>query len=337
MYKLNWQKLTGAIVIVITVIIGSYGVFWLVVANTVEDQIDVWVKHRQLDGTAVTYEGLRREGFPGAIRFTLDRPSTTSPAWEWRGDSAEITVKPWSLTNIQVNLSGNHQGMVVANHVEEPFTVTADNLRADIRLKDGVARTLSSTGDGLKLQYGKNAETLSLAEHNISIVPGPEAMVNWALRLRDLRVPQSLRPPMGHRVQHFDAKGQLEGPITGNTLVEALSYWRDQGGKLDVTSLDIGYAPLNVSGNGTFALDSDMQPIGAFTIQAKGVMQSVDRLVEAGLIKGLNSLATKLVLATLTKTPPGGGERYLELPLTLQDRLLTAGPFDLVKFRPIHW
>lgn len=333
----NGRKILGLLALVLVLTSGLYGGYWVMLANSLESQFETWVDHQRSEGIKIEHQGLTRSGFPGTLKFILAKPAVKTLLWAWQGDDVVLTVKPWALNTFKIDLSGKHKGVAVINSRPEPYTFAADRLITTIKLKNGYAHDVKSKGDGLSVHYGAQNDTVTLSEHLIEINRGTDNLIDWSFRFRDIRIPPALRAPLGNRIHHFDAKGQLDGPIVGNGFHEALSFWRDQGGKVDVSSVDVDYSPLRISGNGTIALDTEMQPIGAFTIQAKGYMDSIDRLVEAGMIKGINSLATKLMLITLTKKSPNGGERYLELPLTLQERSLTAGPFEIAKFRPIHW
>ena len=329
---------TALIAVAIMIVVsGMYGAWWSIVAAETETAIENWIDQRRSEGWKIDFDQLSTDGFPFAVHIRVTKPHVTAGSWQWRGDDLNITGTPWSLGAVKFDLSGSHRGQMVVDENLETFTLQADALDGTATLKNGYLQGLQSKGEGLHLRLEGRDQDFSLAELEAEGEQQDPVTLNWGLRIRSLQLPKSLHVPLGPRLQHLDAKGQLAGRLSGDTLKGILSNWRDGGGRLNVTMLDMNYMPLRVAGDGTFALDSALQPVGVFFSRARGVMKTVDTLVDSGLIKSMESLATKLVLAALSKTPEGGGERYLELPLTLENRTLSAGPFKLLRFRPIRW
>jgi len=316
---------------------GIYGAWWSIVATETEVAIENWIGQRRSEGWKIDFGHLSTDGFPFTVHIKITKPRVIAGSWQWRGDGLNITGKPWSLAEVKFDLSGSHSGQVVVDGNLETFMLQAGALDGTASLKNGRLQGLQSKGEGLHLRLEERDQEFSLAELEVKGEQQDPATLNWGLRIRSLQLPMSLQIPLGPHLRHLDAKGQLAGRFSGDTLKGALSNWRDAGGILNVTMLDMNYMPLRVTGDGTFALDSALQPVGVFSSRARGVMKTVDSLVASGLIKSIESLTTKLVLAALSKTPEGGGERYLELPLTLENRILSAGPFKLLRFRPIRW
>lgn len=336
-HVIKWQR--PFVLTLVAFFIGAaiYGAWWATVANEVEISVENWIKQRRTEGIKVGYDGIKTEGFPFSVQVTVTNPSAQSELWNWQSEKLGLFIKPWMLNEAGIDLSGGHIGQITMNGASKKFSLTAEKLDLKTTLSSGQVTAIDFKGKGLKGRFGRLQQSFSLAEYTAQFYQASESLIDWNMRLRDIRVPETLRAPMGPRIQRLEGKGQLEGLIAGDNIKEAFTRWRDQGGKLDITALDIGYLPLTLSGSGTLALDLYMQPIGAFAIRAKGAMDSVDTLVEAGLIKGSSSFAAKLVLAALSKTPKGGGDRYIDLPLTLQERTLTAGPFEVIKFDAINW
>ena len=50
-----------------------------------------------------------------------------------------------------------------------------------------------------------------------------------------------------------------------------LIQWRDKGGTVEVTRLNLDHGPLRLNGEGTFALDRDLQPVGTLTVRVEGL------------------------------------------------------------------
>jgi hypothetical protein len=111
--------------------------------------------------------------------------------------------------------------------------------------------------------------------------------------------------------------------------------WRDEGGVIEVAALKAEYGPLALSGGGTVALDDAGQPVGAFAAQVSGLFQVIDALSASGHMSRGQAIAAKLALGVLAGPPDRQGP--LNLPLTLQDRVLSAGPVELMQLPEVRW
>jgi len=143
---------------------------------------------------------------------------------------------------------------------------------------------------------------------------------------------------MGRQVSELILRGELtESFGTTGFNAQALTQWRDAGGTLEANRIQVGYGPLFLQGNGTLALDGDLQLVGAFSARIQGFFQTVDGLRRGGVIRRPDASMAKVVLGMLSKQPKNGGPATISLPLTLQERALFAGPVRLIKMPEIHW
>jgi len=117
----------------------------------------------------------------------------------------------------------------------------------------------------------------------------------------------------------------------------AMAEWRDGGGTVEISQLAAKHGPLSMSGDGTGALDDTLQPIGAFSLRVQGVMETVDRLEVAGLIKQRAAVLIKTVLAALTKSQGSGDGSELKVPLSIQDGKIFVGPVAVAKVPVVRW
>jgi hypothetical protein len=144
-----------------------------------------------------------------------------------------------------------------------------------------------------------------------------------------------LDPPLGHVVQRMDADATVQGELALAPWPQALFRWRDEGGVLDVAALEADYGPLTLSGSGTAALDEAGQPVAAFAAQVSGLFQVIDALRASGDMGQGEAVAAKLAVSVLAGPPDRQGP--LDVPLTLQDRVLSVGPVALMPIPEIHW
>jgi hypothetical protein len=143
--------------------------------------------------------------------------------------------------------------------------------------------------------------------------------------------------PLGGDLTRAALTAKLIGTLEAGPWPEALDRWRDAGGTIEVTRLQLLYGPLTLTADGTLALDKAEQPIGAFNARIVGASRTVDALRQRGLIEDMNSVAAKVMLGLMARKPLDGGEPVVAIPLTLQDRTLHAGPIALAVIPEIRW
>ncbi|MBT7760018.1 MAG: DUF2125 domain-containing protein, partial [Rhodospirillaceae bacterium] len=119
-------------------------------------------------------------------------------------------------------------------------------------------------------------------------------------------------------------------------LSAALGDWRDSGGTLDIKRLHLDWGGMKFDGDGTLALDADLQPVGAMKARIKGYRELVDGLVRARQIRERDADMAKFVLNMVARATPGG-ENTVTVPVTIQDRRLFIGPASLMNLPRIDW
>ncbi|MGZ9115243.1 MAG: DUF2125 domain-containing protein [Brevundimonas sp.] len=147
--------------------------------------------------------------------------------------------------------------------------------------------------------------------------------------------------PLGNGVERLAAEATVQGEMALQPWPEALFRWRDAGGVIDVAALKLAYGPLSLSGSGTVALDEAGQPVAAFAAQISGLFPAIDALRAHGHMGRGEAVAAKLALGLLAGPPdrrsPPDRQGPLDVPLTLQDRVLSVGPVALMPIPEIHW
>jgi len=84
-------------------------------------------------------------------------------------------------------------------------------------------------------------------------------------------------------------------------------------------------------------VDKAMQPIGAMSGQVGGLFETIDRLRDAGQVRSRDATTAKLVLATLARRDAATGRSVIDVPLTLQDRILSIGPVRVLEVPAVTW
>jgi len=338
--RLSGHWITGSL-IALTIIAGAYIAWWFAAAASLEKGVGDWIADRQADGWTVDHGGLAVDGFPFRLNATVDRPHIAGPperGWRWQGERLFATARPWTPHRIRFDLSGHHSGRLPLRTRAQAFDLKAAVLTGGLVFRQGRAQSVSVETEGFGLTFdGGKAGSLDIAEGEAHLSPAEDATTGFHLRLRDLAVAETLRAPLGERVRNLMVKGRLTGPIEPAAWPDPVVHWREAGGTLEVETLDIDYEPLRLTGDGTLALDEALQPMGAFSVCAQGFFAAIDELVARGFMDKRDALGSKLVLGVLSKKSENGGDSYLDLSLTLQDRILYAGPLKVMRFPVIIW
>jgi len=330
---------TGTL-IALAVVAGAYVVWWFAAAASLENGVGDWIAARHADGWAVDYDTLEVDGFPFHLNATVEGPHITGPperGWNWRGERLFATARPWTPHRIRFDLSGRHSGRLPLRTRAQAFELTTTALTGDLALRQGRPQSMFIETDGFRLTFdGGAAGSVDIAEGEFRQYPAEDA-TGFHVRLRDLTVAESLRAPLGERIRNLLVKGRLTGPIEPAAWPDPVVHWREAGGTVEVENLDIDYDPLRVTGDGTLALDEALQPMGAFSVRARGFFAAIDELVARGFMDKRDAFSSKVVLGVLSKRPENGGDSYLDLALTLQERTLYAGPLKVMRFPIIIW
>lgn len=339
-------------------LIAAYGIYWWQVARQLEAGIIAWADDQRAQGAVVQYRGGKVHGFPFA--FTADF-ADISLLGRWSGTNLSIRTAALSLNLSPINLTS------IRFAADGPVTVilpeialdtggngmpgarlTANRAAGQIDLRNGLLAALSVDAGRSKLDNGQS--TIDLGSLHLGLTlpvnpPGgfndPAADIALAATNIDLPAGQSelLPGPILQAGLQGTVKGPLQAPANGEaarSITEILRHWRDIGGVLDVARFDFAQGPLSLTGSGTFALDQNLQPLGASKVTATGLSELIDLMIARGQIVGKDAQTAKLVVAGLAK-PGAGGRPEVTLSFSIQDSIVSFGPLRLMRLAPIPW
>jgi hypothetical protein len=130
--------------------------------------------------------------------------------------------------------------------------------------------------------------------------------------------------------------GQVKGPLPIAPLPAALAAWSKDGGRIELTAFNADWeAATQLSGDGTVALDEQLQPVAAFSAVVRGYNEAVDAAVARGFMTPAQATAAKFWLAARAEKDERGLK--VKLPLTVQDGFLSMGPVKLAQVPRIVW
>ena len=137
-----------------------------------------------------------------------------------------------------------------------------------------------------------------------------------------------LKEPPSSESLSLSLKAHLSGFQENKAHPTSLAEWRDGGGVLDIDLLKLEWLPLSMTGDGTITFDKDMYLLGSFKSHIVGYRQALNHLAEVGIVKQKSATMATFVLDILSRSDKKG-EKYIDVPITLQDRKISIGAIPL--------
>lgn len=151
-------------------------------------------------------------------------------------------------------------------------------------------------------------------------------------------LPATPSPVLGNEIRVIRTDFSVNGTLDARQPTpQALQAWRDAGGTIDVDRLELVWGPVRLAGDGTMALDANLQPEGAFAARVSGLADILTALEKAAIIDARTAAIARITLAVLTRPAADGGPPQAQVPLTIQDGVLSVGPVALFKLPRIAW
>ncbi len=282
---------------------------WNYLAGQVRDGIGQWAAERRAEGYEAGFASVAVGGFPFRLEAVIAEPMLAAPKgnrpWSWRGLSLMIETRPWALSKVRVLASGRHRVTVMAG---------------------GKLKTID-------IEFGSLIAALDFSPAGASFAA--------TLNASDILYPRDPVAGLGRTTKRLNVSVAVKGDVPGTRDAETMARWRDNGGTIEISNLDIEHGPLDVTGDGTGALDANLQPIGAFTLNVRGFNEAVDRLGATGIIKPNTAALMKTVLNMLAQGQKNESAtedaNTLKVPVSVQDGKLYIGPFVVAEVPVVRW
>lgn len=328
---------TVALIALFAVAAAAYSAYWFFAARWFEQSIADWIQQRRAEGFRIEGEIAPISGFPFRLATSAAAPLIEAPggAWRWQGEGVDAFSHPWSPLDVTIRPSGAH-------------AATIEGRSYDIAAKDaeiGVDFSFGGRFEGAFLDAAdavaseKNAEPVRIGSLSVEIEAVELAAdavepiaFGFAVELADLVLPAAAKPALGRELVAASAAGRFAGPILAAPLPVALRNWRDAGGAIEFDRFGLVWGPLSIDGNATVALDDRLQPLIAASTEIRGIADTFDALMAAGVIDIEHGPLGKQLLVGMA-----GPDGRLALPLTLQDGYVYVGPLKLLPVKPIDW
>ena len=341
----NRKLLAGLVSLV--VLTAAYAGYWFYLAGQMRSHVEKQTAAFIEQGLDAGYERLTITGFPSDVTVTLDKAGVPTPdGTHFRAEQMVGALSPFSPTHLTVSLKGELQTRFLLQDRIRTFTGAANRFdaelstngettqwQADMRVEN-LEMLETASGDVLGVSYLK-------AQTQANIVPDPSAQQSahdLLIRVADARLPKRLSSPWGNIVKEAAIEVSLMGRIPkAHTLEDSLATWRDIGGTVQIVRLSLDQGPVHLATDGTLALDGSLQPVGRAIARVSGYIEIIDALVDRQVMRPRDAPLAKMVLGALAKRPETGGRSTLNVPLTLKNRTLYAGPVALTRFDRIDW
>lgn len=335
------------IVAAVAVVIAAYCGTWWHFSEQARRTITAWIDGLPSDRVTIAPGGMRRGGFPFAVRWTFDGPRGEA-LWALgevagRADELALWIELWTPDIVRYRATALD---IVTRHdpTGRAWRVITDRV---------LGKLLGAAPGGFEALYDIGAlkvEEVDFRDPGISVrqvaearsaegaVRGPTGRDGGPghdsrLALQGLHVPE-IRELLGGEAGSAEIRLTLRGSI-GDASIEDLVEWRDASGVLEIEQLALDWPPVDLNFDGTLTLDEQLRLLGAGTADIRGLTGLIDGLVERGTIKRSEGTVAKLALALLTRPAKDGGGAVVRLPLTAQNGVLRGGPFVLGRLPPL--
>lgn len=312
-----------------------------------EQSLKNWILERRVEGIDFNVRHITFKGFPFRLGMQLDditikNVNTSTRAWTWYIPAISIWLSPWRPNHIWFDASGGQNLVIGSIKEEKKYRIKTLRLGGDVRFKGANQGQIKINFAGFIFEAaGLGLIQVRQSDLNLDwqFLRGPNGVLEpfqFELIIKGLELPHNWRPPLGTKIGMFRLAGKLTGPRPRGPLIAALRRWRDAGGTIEISRLATEYGPLNLEIEGTFALDKRMQPLAALIVRAEGYIDTVEALVEAGLLQPNEGTAAKLGLSIMARRPEDR-PAYVETPVTVQDQTLSVGNVKLLHLPAVHW
>ena len=313
--------------------------YWFWSADQLRQRIALWTEQQRERGYEISYRGPAITGFPLKLEANFTEPVIASPrGWRWRGPAVSGSAALWDPFTIAIGLSGDHslerskpKDRVDAT-IEQALGVV--HLGSNGQIEHGTAETGPVILKSQRNRFSAGRSTWRLGPLSPGSGDRPQQLI-FAGEIEELVLPEKKAGPLGPSVAHLAVDGILAGPIPDGNQQQMLKRWRDAGGVLELGRVELDWGPLGLDGKGTLSLDQKFRPLGTFTARLRGMMQTLDRLIAAGLLKPGQAVPAKIALLAMGGKKDENGEKVIVLPITLQDGQLYLGPAPLMKISPV--
>jgi hypothetical protein len=329
-------------VVLLLVLAGAYTAVWFVVAGRIEDGVVQWAQSVRAQNLDVSWQKLGVGGFPFAFRIEMAdarlQAHASVPAVEAQIKRLSASAYPWNFRVWRLDAPAGINA--VAGPANAPLArLTAVTARGSVSAPSDGGASIWVGLDDFGAEAGQHA-TAHQASLWVILPPHPpkshtEPSVGVALDLQELTLP-AVPAPFHNPVDEIAFGTTLMGAVPSAAPRRAAEVWRDDGGTLELDHFTLKWSTLGIRGSGTMALDTNLQPTGAFSGTVSGFNELLTALVAAGRMRANDAGLARLAIGMMAKPGPDGRPE-ISSSFTIQDGEMFLGPAKLGKIPPLHW
>ncbi|MBI5165549.1 MAG: DUF2125 domain-containing protein [Magnetospirillum sp.] len=318
----------------------GWSAYWFHVAGLLRKQIAAWEDTHRGEGWHIAHGEPTAGGFPIRLRLHLPQPALTRPdGLSWQAETLTVTVDPFDLTHLTLEVPGRQQiawpGLSAAVAAESARILL--DVDAAGRVQALEAQASAVVADSPDLGH------LSLGGLTLAVRPVPVAAPDHrtvtalvAAHLSDLAFDALPGLVLDPRIEQASLSLRVLGALPAGLGGADLAAWSNDGGTVEIDELALEWEPLALEGEGTLALDRDLQPQAALSARVRGFDGLMDRLAGAGAVDPGAAGAGKMMLSLMAK-PDRNGRLAIQVPITLQDGFLWLGPARVARLPMLAW
>ena len=322
--RLPFTSLKWAVIVILLLVI-SYGVYAVWVLTQLQDAAQQWMADAQTRGWTVKHDDATPNLFFDHATIRMAHVEADGPKGKWTSESVGIARYFLDPGHMKLVITGGNTVQVGAGQ----WRFAAFPLRIDMRVSphSGQIKTLHATGNDIQIVNGDQSATFAQAL-GLSLTPGGEAdkpgtdFIATAAGLIFKPAQGDALPP----ITMAEAQGKLRGTLPAAMPVAALGAWNSDGGTIELERFVLEWPPLKLEGNGTVALDPQLQPVAALAARIQGLARLADTLQQAGGTNDGNW--DGLRNAAKAQTP---------IPVTLQNGKVWIGDTAIADQPQLHW
>lgn len=317
---------------------------WRVAIGRLQDGFAAFAAARRAAGWVVAAGTPVPGGWPMEATLTVPHLSlsgataTIPGGLAWTAERAVLRLSPRHRSELSVEAEGE-QRLRLSTLPELAFA--AARMRATIPLVHGEAMPEARiVASGLR-GGGTNAVTIAAARAEVALAPQAgrnQPALSLKVRSQRIGLPEGRVWPLGREIGAVDLNVVLDGPApSGAEPAAQAGSWREGGGKAELQVVGMRWGPLGAAGSAVLTLDGALQPAGVATLRLTGHAQALDALAKAGVIGRHAAAPIEAILGLLAGPAEAGRAPEVEVPLTLQDRVLSMGRIPLARVPALAW
>jgi hypothetical protein len=337
-----------SIVLFIFALLAAYSAYWYHIANNAENKVSEITRHLEERGATITYESVEVTGFPYRFIFSLDKPEVNQTQGDvnlkWISDKLNIYAQPWSFSHLiftsnasrlsiyEKQSQNKSSGIFLdSSSMRLSYNVPKNNSsRISLELKDShTSRYIDNSpifnAQNFVIHIRPTATSTSSAENNL-LAP---KLADVALGMEGLTIGKNTSTKV---IDELTLISSLRGTSPPSLSRGGLEAWRDSGGTLEISQLDIIVSGLDVKADGSVTIDQDLKPLGALSTRI-AVPQAASEVV--GRFINLDEQARQTLTSSLALLQTFSVDGGVPLSLTAQNGYLWLGPLWLTELPPI--